>query len=112
MKVLRWRTCPHKDSMQPEEQAAEVAVVEHRSSRFVEVLGEGEVASSAEAAVASHMAKRVCQVGENQAYTNAVEGVAAAANKVKQRDVGAPPVGVKDVATRAVKVYLRQLLST
>jgi len=110
MKVLRWRTYPNKDSMQLEEQAAEVAEVEHRSSRFVEAPGEGEVAS--EAAVASHMAKRVYQVGENQAYTNAVEGVAAAANKVKQQDAGAPPVEVKDVATRAVKVYLRKLLST
>jgi hypothetical protein len=98
--------------MQMEERAAEVAVAEHRRSRFVEVLGEGEVASSAEAAVASYMAKRVYQVEGNQAYTSAVEGVAVGANKVKPQEAGAPPMGVKDVATMAVKVYLRQGLST
>ena len=112
MKVPCRRTCPHKDSMQLEEHAAEVAEVENRSSRFVEVLGEGEVTSSAEAAVASHMVKRVHQVGGDQANTSGVEGVAAAENKGKQQEAEAPLVGVKSVATRTAGVYLSERPST
>ncbi len=112
MKVPYWRTCLHKDSMQLEEHAAEVAEVEHRSSRFAEVLGEGEVASSDEAVVASHMVKRVHQVGGDQAYTSAVEGVAAAENKGKQQEAGAPLVEGKNVATWTARVYLLERLST
>lgn len=98
--------------MQLEEQAVAVAVVEHHSSRFVEVLGEGGVNLSDEGAVASHMAKRVYQAGGNQAYMSAVKEVAAAANKVKQQEAEVPPLEVKDVATRTAKVYLWQRLST
>lgn len=55
MKVLGWRTYLHKDSMQLEEQAGEAGPVKHHSSRFVEVLEEGEETSSVEAAIASRM---------------------------------------------------------
>lgn len=98
--------------MQLEEHAAEVAEVEHRSSCFVEVPGEGEVTSSAGAAVASHMVMRVYQVGGDQAYTSAVEGVAAAENKGKQQEVEASLVEVKNVATRTAGVYSSERLST
>ena len=112
MEVSCWRTCPHKDSMPLEEHAAEVAEVEHRSSRFVEVLGEGVVTSSAEAAVESRMVKRVYQVGGDHAYTSAVEWVAAAGNKGKQHEVGVPLVEVKNAATKAARVDLSGRLST
>jgi hypothetical protein len=112
MEVLCWRTCPHKDSTQPEEQAAEVAVVEHRNSCFVEVLGEGEVTSSVEAVVASHMAKRVYQAGGNQGYTSAVGGLVVAENKVKEQEVEVLLEEVRDVAMRAANVYLWDRLLT
>lgn len=112
MEVTYWRTCPHKDSMRLEEHAAEVEEVEHRSSRFVEELGEGEVASSAEAVVESHMVKRVYRVGGDHAYTSAVEPVAAVENKGKQQEAGVPLVEAKDVATRAARVNLSERLST
>jgi len=110
MKVLCWRTCPHKDSRELEGQAVQAVAVEHRSLRFVEVLGEGEVISSVEAAVVSHMARRAYQVGETQVYTSAVEGVAAAENKVKEQEGVLEEV--KDVAKRAAKVYLWDRLLT
>ena len=94
--------------MRLEEHAAEVAEVEHRSSCFVEVLGEGEVTSSADVAVESRMVKRVYQVGGDQAYTSAVEQVAAAGNKGMQQDAGALLVEVKNAATRAARVDLSE----
>lgn len=59
-----------------------MGAVERRSSCSV-VLGEGEVTSSVEAAIVSHMGKRVYQVGGNPEYMSAVEGAAVAESKVR-----------------------------
>lgn len=106
MEGLSWRTCLHKDLTQLEEQAGEAGPVNHRSSSFVEVPEEGEVTSSVEAAVASHMAKRVYQAGGNQEYTSVGEGVVVAESRVMQQEVEELLEEVKVVATRTAKVYL------
>jgi hypothetical protein len=111
VKVLGWRTYLHKDSTQLEEQTAEAAEVKHHSSRFVEVLEEGEVTSSVEAAVAIHMEKGVYQVGGNQEYTSVGEG-AVAESRVKQQEVEELLEEVKVVAKRAAEACLWDHLLT
>lgn len=81
MEVMSWRTYLYKDSTQVEEQVEEVGP-EHCSSCFAEAL-EGEETSSVVVVVASHMGKRVYQVGGNQEYTSVGEGVVVAESRVK-----------------------------